>query len=143
MVKGHREPRWHDRSLAQLQRDAALRRVGRVRRWTIGAAAALTAGFAVVVSAVAPGRTQASQSRVQGTTTGASAAPVARSNRMPPLKSASELGLRAPDQAPQPAPDQSQAAPAPPAPDQSRAAPVPAPAQPQPAPAPAVVSGGS
>jgi hypothetical protein len=135
------------RSLAQLERDAALRRVGRTRRWVIAAAAALTAGFAAVVSAIAPGRTGAhTQARALGSTR-TQPGRVA-STRMPPLANASDLGLQGPAGAPQATPTPSPAAPAPSqvAPSPSRATPAPAQAAPAPAPAPsapAVVSGGS
>ena len=46
-----------DRAAAVRQRDAALRRIGRVRGWTIAGAGALTAAIAVAVSAALPGRT--------------------------------------------------------------------------------------
>jgi hypothetical protein len=54
-----------NRPRAVLARDAALARVRRTRRWVIAGAAALTAGFAALVSAVAPGRSLASKSAVQ------------------------------------------------------------------------------
>ena len=54
-----------NRSRAVLARDAALTRIRRTRRWVIAGAAALTAGFAALVSAVAPGRSLASKSSVR------------------------------------------------------------------------------
>ncbi len=127
--------------MAQLERDAALNRVGHVRRWTIIGAAALTAAFAALVSAVAPGRTLRSRTYARGlVTSGARARPASVSTQMPPLASPSELGLNAPGEAPQaPAPVQA-------TPDPSQAAAAPAQAVPTPDPSAgggAVVSGGS
>src|ERR1700751_2981819 len=58
----HRMKSRVDKSRAALARDAAILRVGRTRRWVIAGAAALTAGFAALVSAVAPGKSLASKS---------------------------------------------------------------------------------
>jgi hypothetical protein len=107
-----------------MERDAALDRLGRARRWIIVAAAALTAGFAALVSAVAPGRSLGHTRTPAAPRQTAAAAAV-----MPPVASPSELGLQGPNEAPAPA----QSTPAP------QAAPQP---QPVPQPAPAV-SGGS
>ncbi len=151
-----------NQSLAQRERDAAIARIGRTRRWLIAAAAALTAGFAALISAVAPGRSVAAHS----TKTGAGRArPVAStahrraSTKLPPLEGAKELGLGGPAQAPQPspppgssqaAPGASQASPGPSqaGPGQSQAPPGQSQVSPDQAPAPApsnppVVSGGS
>jgi hypothetical protein len=121
-----------DRSFARRQRDAALERLRSTRRWLIVAAAALTAAFAALVSAVAPGKTLAAK-RVSGLSAGSS-------GRLPPLASPSSLGLGGggSDQPPQPP------ATAPSAPEPS----APAPAPPSAGPAPSgggggVVSGGS
>jgi hypothetical protein len=128
-------------SLAQLERDAALTRVSRVRRWTLVAAGALTAGFAALVSAIAPGHSLGAKTRGHAPLS-ARQAPRTGSRRsqlqMPPLASASDLGLQGPSSSPQ-------AAPSSPAPsNQSQAAPPPAPVAPAPAPSQApVVSGGS
>jgi hypothetical protein len=130
-------------SRAVLARDAALERIGRTRRWVIAGAAALTAGIAALVSAVAPGRTLNSKPVAR---TEASTAPATQNAtadaipKMPAPAGADQLGLQGPSQAPQPVPDQSQ--------PQSDAAPSPStPSQSQPAPAPQssgpVVSGGS
>ena len=160
MGNQHRNTGSPDRSRAVLMRDAALARVGRTRRWVIAGAAALTAGIAALVSAVAPGRSLASKttsgSAASSETASASGAGVASSSgssrssipAMPPPASAGDLGLQSPDSAPSPdnqsqpqsAPSQPQSAPSQP---QSQPAP-----QPQPVPAPAppssgVVSGGS
>src|SRR5581483_290191 len=127
------------RPMAQLQRDAALQRLSRVRRWTLIGAAGLTAGAAALVSAVAPGRSFGAKARppVPNTTTTATTS-TARP-KMPPLASASQLGLQGPAEAPQAAPaPQSSPAPAP-APAPAQAAPTPAPAQSSAPP----VSGGS
>src|SRR5690242_3727235 len=135
------------RPLAASERDAALRRVSRVRRWIFGGATALSAAIAALVSSVAPGHTLhgKSESAQPGATDAGgsgSAATQPRTQRtaahFPALASPADLGLQAPSGAPQPAPSasQSSSAPAP-----AQAAPVPQPA-PVPAPAPAV-SGGS
>ena len=51
----HRGTGRRSQPLAQLERDAALQRVSRARRWLILAAGALSAAFAALVSAIAPG----------------------------------------------------------------------------------------
>jgi hypothetical protein len=133
-----------DRSRAALVRDAALARVARTRGWVIAGAAALTAAFAGLVSAVAPGRTLTPKA-ASGAQTASAAAPTSSSGsaipRMPPPANASDLGLQSPGQAPS-APDDGQSQSAQPQPqsqpDPSQAAPAPAPPPPPP-----VVSGGS
>ncbi len=84
---------------AQLERDAALGRISRTRRWMIVGAAALSAALAAVVSSAAPGRTIGHKA---GTATSAAEAPRASSStqQLPPLESPSQLGLQGPDQAP-------------------------------------------
>ena len=94
------------RSAAQVDRDAALIRVSRTRRLVLGAATALTAGIAALVSAVAPGKTSASTAdhSVRSAAPGFPAS-AASSNRMPPLATPTELGLgagEAPKAAPSP-----------------------------------------
>ena len=132
------------RGFGQFERDAALRRVVRARRWVIGAAAALTAAVAALVSAIAPGRSSGAQ-RTRAPSTGSVTSPTSGAlgaPRLPPLESASQLGLQGPGEAPAPATP----APATPGPEQSAPsssassaqAPTPAPAL-----APAPVSGGS
>jgi hypothetical protein len=125
--------------LAQLERDAAIARISRTRRWLIVAATALTAAFAAIISAVAPGRSFAAHSassttRAAGATRPASASTRA-STKLPPLQGAQALGLGGPAQAPQgsapPDPSQSQVA--------TSQAQTPSPAQS----GPPVVSGGS
>jgi hypothetical protein len=88
------------RSLAADRRDAALIRIGRVRRWMIAGAAALTAGLAALVSSVAPGRSLHAGSK---STTSATSVPRSGSStpKMPAPASAGELGLQAPADAPQ------------------------------------------
>jgi hypothetical protein len=132
--------RWQRRSLAALERDAALARAGRVRRWTIAGTAALTAAFAALVGAIAPGRSLGAKRSAAATTT-ASTASSSSSSAMPPLASAGQLGLQGPSQSPQPGPDQTQTntSPQQSTPPAQQAAPAP---QPAPTPAP-VVSGGS
>jgi hypothetical protein len=136
------------RSLAALERDAALVRVSRTRRWLIAGAAGLSAGIAALVSSAAPGHTLSSRGQPGISTSGSASAPVrtasaARSSRtMPPLASPGELGLQGPSSAPQAAPSVAQASPDPS--QSAQAAPNPAQAAPAPAPTPApVVSGGS
>ena len=103
-------------SRAALARDAALERVGRTRRWVIVGTAALTAGFAALVSALAPGRSLASKSS-PGTKV-AAADPSRSSSRsaipaMPPPANPGSLGLQGPNEAPAPAPSPQSQAPAP------------------------------
>jgi hypothetical protein len=144
--------------LAGLERDAALIRVSRTRRALFVGAAALSAGLAVVVSAVAPGRSLGAKPTFRAAVTTASVTGASstqpRPVRMPPLASPGELGLQSPDAAPSqlsggssgsgptsqqatPAPTQQQAAPA-----ASQAAPAPAASAPAPS-SGGVVSGGS
>ncbi len=116
------------RTQAQHQRDAALRRISRVRRWVLVAAAGLTAAIAAVVSAAAPGRSLGAKSKAAVRT---AAKHTTGRPKMPPLASAGALGLQGPSQAPQPARQ-----PAPPAPSSSdQSAPAPS--------SPPVTSGGS
>jgi hypothetical protein len=129
------------RSQAQLSRDAALLRVVRTRRFVIAGAAALTAGFAAVVSSIAPARTVRRTAAVPPTATRAKARSAPASLKMPPLASPGDLGLQGPTSVPQVA--QSSSAPSVPAPSQ-QSAPVQAAPAPAPVPAaPTVVSGGS
>ncbi len=104
----------------------------------IAGGAVLTAGLAALVSAIVPGRTLAARPHA-GSPATAHTAPVrtASGKRMPPLASASALGLQGPGQAPQ----ASTPTPATSAPPQASP-----PAAPAPAPSSgggAVVSGGS
>jgi hypothetical protein len=98
-------------SHAQVERDAALWRLSRMRRWVFIGAAALTAGFAALVSAVAPGKTlhSSSSTATPALSPAAGRPTLTASAQFPPLAPASEL-LHAPDQAPLPAPAQSQQA---------------------------------
>jgi hypothetical protein len=102
-------------------RDAALARISRTRRWTLAAAAALTAGLAALASALLPGKSfGAKASTVHATrsaTSNSSGTPA-----LPAPANAAQLGVGQGSES---------------------AAPAPAP-QAQPAPsAPAAVSGGS
>jgi hypothetical protein len=138
----------HTQSRAAMARDAALDRVTRTRRWVIVGSAALTAGFAALVSAVAPGKSLASKPKPQteastaaapsgsGSSGSSASSGASRSAipRLPPPANPSSLGLQGPDDAPAPAPQQSQ-----PQSDPSQSQPQSAPAPP----APPVVSGGS
>jgi hypothetical protein len=119
-----------NRSRAVLARDAAFARVRRTRRWVIAGAAALTAGFAALVSAVAPGRSLASKSAVRTeASTGSSSARQGSTAipQLPPAANPDTLGLGGASQQPQTAPSQPQnsqpAQPTPPAsPPQSSSA---------------------
>jgi len=149
MIGGEQRMTTNDnRSRAMLARDAALARVRRTRRWVIAGAAALTAGFAALVSAVAPGRSLASKSTAGTEIASGSgrSATGARSSssaipQLPPAADPGSLGLEGPSQPPQSAPSPAQNS----APAQS----TPPASTPQPAPAPessgggGVVSGGS
>jgi type IV secretory pathway VirB10-like protein len=145
-----------DRSRAALVRDLALERVSRTRRWLIAAAAALTAGFAALVAAVAPGRSLASKtgSAAPGVVSAGVTSSSSRNGipAMPPPAKPSELGLQGPDDAPLPDNSQSQGARSQAPSQQSQAQQSqsqpqpqqdPSQAAPAPAPAPPVVSGGS
>jgi hypothetical protein len=107
----HRMTNSPSQSGAALARDAALARVGRTRRWVIAGAAALTAGFAALVSAVAPGKSLVSTSHAR--TAAATAAPSTRGTgsaipTMPPPANPGDLGLQGPGQPPTAAPSQPQ-----------------------------------
>ena len=106
--------------MAQLERDAALYRVSRLRRWAIGGAAALTAGFAALVWAIAPGHSLGA-ARSTGGHTVPDASHGHRTTQLPPLASPSQLGLQGPSSGPQSAPAPTQQAP--PAPTQQAAPP--------------------
>lgn len=100
-----------NQSMAALARDAALARLGRTRRWVIAGSAALTAGFAALVSAVAPGRTLTSKQKVSGQATASSRSTHgagAEIPSMPAPATAGDLGLQGPNEAPQPVPSQPQ-----------------------------------
>jgi hypothetical protein len=145
----HRMSTTDPRSRAVLARNAALVRIRRTRRWVIAGTAALTAGFAALVAALAPGRSLASKSPAATevasaggkSATGASgrSATGARTAssvpQLPPAASPGSLGLQGPSQPPQAAsgPPQSQSAPSSP-PPQSQ--PQSAPSSPQPQPQP-------
>ena len=161
----HRMSTTDPRSRAILDRDAALARVRRTRRWVIAGTAALTAGFAALVAALTPGRSLASKSPAAtevASASGGSATRVRSASsvpQLPPAANPDSLGLQGPSQPPQAAssPSQSQSQSASPQP-QSQSAPsspqssapaqsTPPAAAPQPAPQPSggggVVSGGS
>lgn len=86
-----------ERALASLERDAALARVGRVRRWAIVATAALSGGIAVLVSAVAPGRSGAA---THAYSSARSSSASSGTLQMPPPAGPGALGLQGPAQAP-------------------------------------------
>jgi hypothetical protein len=102
-------PRHRKQSVAQLERDAALHRVTRTRRFVIGGAAALSAGIAAFVSAIAPGHSLGANKAVASgadtssstATSGASTARASVSSKtMPPLAKPSDLGLTGPPSGP-------------------------------------------
>jgi hypothetical protein len=139
-----------DRSRAVQARDAALARIRRTRRWVIAGAAALTAGFAALVAAVAPGKSLAPKSPVQTeASTGSSSARTASSTipELPPAANPDTLGLQGSSSQSQSGPSQAQSS-APTQPTQP-AQPTPPASPPQSSPAPqssgggGVVSGGS
>lgn len=123
------------RPAAVLERDAALARVGRMRRLVIFGSAALSAAFAGLVSTTPLGK--ASPRTTAGTASTARAStPVAQAPSLPPLANANQLGLQGPSVAPSSSADNSgSVSPSSSAPSQSAPAPQPAP--------PPVVSGGS
>lgn len=141
----------------QLARDAALRRIVSARRAATLGTAGLTAGFVGLVADLAPGHSAHAVTRPRSGAVTATGSSSRAAPRLPPLASASALGLKgsgapSPQAAPapsQPAPSQPPAAPSqpPPAPSQPPAAhsqPPPAASAGQSASAPApVVSGGS
>ena len=101
-----------NKSSAALARDAAIARVGRTRRWVIAGTAALTAGLAGLVSAVAPGRSLASKtsSHTETATAAGKAASGANASssavpQLPPVANPSSLGLQGPNQPPQSVPN--------------------------------------
>jgi hypothetical protein len=109
-------PRPGSQSRAALARDSALARISRTRRWVIAGAAVLTAGFAALVSAVAPGRSLASKPQTgtdPATTSASTSASTGSSSipRMPPPANAGALGLQSPEQAPSADQSQSQSVP--------------------------------
>jgi hypothetical protein len=101
-----------DRTAAQHARDAAFRRIIRVRGASVIGAGALTAVVAAVVSAVAPGHTLGAKARarVAQTTPTQPAAASASSSKLPPLAKPGQLGLAGPGGAPQSVPAPSQPA---------------------------------
>ena len=137
-------------SLTAGDRDAALDRVGRFRRWALAGAAALVAGFAALASALVPGRSLAAKAPTTSSAGSGNASGPSRTTEppLPPPAPASQLGLRSPDAAPQPAaPPQSDPAPAPEPDPSQQATPAPQPdpsqqATPAPQPAPSQQSGG-
>ncbi len=91
-------------SAAARDRDAALARAGRVRGLTIAGSAALSAALAGLVAASPPSQASTSASAPRGTAARVTppARPVVlRAPQLPPLESASALGLKAPSQPPQ------------------------------------------
>jgi hypothetical protein len=134
----HSAQRSPQRSTAVLERDAALSRVGRIRRLVLFGTAALSAAFAALVSTTPLGKASTRTSRAPSTTARGST-PVAHAPSLPPLAGANQLGLQGPAVAPS---DGSGASAGPT--DPAQAAPSQDPSsQPAPAPQPPVVSGGS
>lgn len=119
---------------AAQRRDAALERIGSTRRWAIAGAAGLSAGFAALVYALAPGHTLSSAGAATGGS-GSNGAVTATHGSQPPLPAPagpSALGLQGGGSS-------SEGSSPPPAPAQSAPAPAPAPAPSS----PPVTSGGS
>jgi hypothetical protein len=88
---------------AARDRDAALARAGRVRGLTLAGSAALSAALAGLVAASPPSKANTTAPHVAAGQASAPAQPVVlRAPALPPLASASALGLQAPSQAPQP-----------------------------------------
>jgi hypothetical protein len=107
-------PRHRKQSVAQLERNAALQRVTRTRRFVIGGAAALSAGIAALVSAIAPGHSLGANKAVAGGAESSSSnASTARASvapkKMPPLAKPSDLGLSGPPSGPTPSAHANQA----------------------------------
>jgi hypothetical protein len=90
-----RSDRPDERHGAQLRRDAALRRVARLRHGAIVCAAGLTAALAGLVADVAPGKSYSAKRVAGGTALGAGANPVNAAAALPPLATARQLGLTA------------------------------------------------
>lgn len=93
----------HSRAIAD--RDAALARIRRARGWVIAGTAALSAGVAGLVSAIAPGRTLGGSKRAAPAAPAGPAAPRVGAGsvsapKMPPLADPKSLGLGAPAQTP-------------------------------------------
>jgi hypothetical protein len=122
------------RSQAALNRDAALARIGRARRWVIVGAAGFTAGIAAFVSATAHGRTLHKGSAALVPVRSASSSSTAA--QMPPLASPTSLGLQGPVEDPQSGSGGSSQPQSSSSSSQSQGAPVPAPSS-------SAVSGGS
>lgn len=119
---------------AVANRDSALARVGSARRWIITAAAGLSAGFAALVYALAPGHSLSAAHAATSPRTGEQTPtqPASGQATMPPAAGAGALGLNSGGSG------SGGSGAAPPAPAQSAPAPAPAPA-----PSTGPVSGGS
>src|SRR5438270_9412843 len=83
-----------DRAAAALQRDAALARIVRARRWLLAGAAALTAALAGLASALLPGKSLGAKPRAAAVTPTASAKPGSSraAPSLPPPAGAAALG---------------------------------------------------
>ncbi len=124
------------RPAAVLERDAALARVGRLRRLVIFGSAALSAAFAGLVSTTPLGKASPRTTARTAPSTARASTRSAQAPSLPPLANANQLGLQGPTVAPSAPADNSGAVSPSPA-DSSQSAPV------APQPAPPVVSGGS
>ena len=86
-----------DRAAAALQRDAALQRIVRTRRWLLAGAAALTAELTALASALLPGKSLGAKSRtpaVTKTTPAKRALATSGAPALPPPAGAAALGLQ-------------------------------------------------
>jgi hypothetical protein len=107
MDSERRMTRAPNQSRAALARDAALARVGRTRRWVILATAALTAGFAALVSALAPGHSLAAKPQAGTAVAAATPSTGVSGSAIPAMPAPADpgsLGLQGPNETPAPAP---------------------------------------
>jgi hypothetical protein len=82
--------------MAALERDAALERIGRTRRWMLAGAAALTAALAGLASALVPGKSLGAKTHAASVPTSAVTKAKASSGvpTLPPPAGAAALGLQ-------------------------------------------------
>src|SRR5947209_5554874 len=97
MLSAQRPPQ---RPSAVLERDAALTRVGRLRRLAVFGSAALSAAFAGLVSTTPLGKASTRTPARARSTAPRPATSTARAPALPPLAGANQLGLQGPSVAP-------------------------------------------